>query len=649
MLFPILQTSCCFPSYRHHAVSHLRGIMLFPILQASRCFPSYRHHAVSHLTGITLFPILQASRCFPSYRHHAVSHLTGIMLFPILQASRCFPSYRHHAVSHLTDIMLFPILQASRCFPSYRHHAVSHLTDIMLFPILQASRCFPSYRHHAVSHLTGIMLFPILQASRCFPSYRHHAVSHLTGITLFPILEASCCFPSYRHHAVSHLTGEIRQVHRSRTVRISPQTRGFDPQTGRAALEKQESMNANLLQFQKELSRIETELKNEKLKREMLNRELEEAKKTQAPNTPAESFHRQQERRVANILDVCSDTSRPFGVVHSLLPSEDGMTYCVIPRAANTFWLQIYRFINHDFLESRIQSPLDISWKEAHERPFARTKKILWSRLKDSEKQKIQKSKIFFAVQDPYKRLWEAYVDNFRLPRRWNSAGAKIELKRPPKKSAISEGRSLVKACGMDVTFQEFVLFAIKSYENDYDPFYRLCDPCQLQPTYVIREETRHEDTRFVLQHFNLAWVVSNPNFRRDEYLHYINNTVISSMAMFREARTMKCATGGELGRRLWSALEVMGIIPAGTASAPYIDDNTPPDSIIKAATDLFIVAEKRQMDRIGQRRKHLVEAFRSLPQYILDSVKKKYEFDFRLFGYERDPSDFIGPSQKKS
>ncbi|RUS71007.1 hypothetical protein EGW08_021229 [Elysia chlorotica] len=429
---------------------------------------------------------------------------------------------------------------------------------------------------------------------------------------------------------------------------------------GRVALEKQESLNANLLQLQKEFARVETELKYEKLRGQMLNKELEESKKkefarvetelkyeklrgqmlnkeledakkmlhkeledakkvrvwvgfggfvgltpppptTQQPKTPAEFFHREQERRLANILDVCSDTTRPFGVVNSLLPTEDGMTYCVIPRLT----------------KDRLPEPRKF---------YGRGSKMLRSRRYRNP------SEIFFAVQDPFKRLWETYVDNFRLPRKWNTNGIKIEAKRPPKKSAISEGKQLMKTCGMDVTFQEFVLFALKSYENEYDPFYRLCDPCQLKPTYVIRDESRQTDSRFVLQHFNLAWVLASSNFTRDEHLSYINNT---------EARKLKCATGGELGKRLWYALEVMGIIPGGTTSAPYIDDNTLPAQIIKIATDLFQVAEDRGMDRIAHKRKYLAEAFGSLPQHILDSVKKKYEMDFRLFGYERDPSDF--------
>ena len=52
-------------------------------------------------------------------------------------------------------------------------------------------------------------------------------------------------------------------------------------------------------------------------------------------------------------------------------------------------------------------------------------------------------------------------------------------------------------------------------------------------------------------------------------------------------------------------------------------------------------------MDRVGQRRKHLVEAYQKLPKHTLDAVKKKYEFDFRLFGYNRDPEDFETPSKK--
>ncbi|GFN99719.1 carbohydrate sulfotransferase [Plakobranchus ocellatus] len=418
----------------------------------------------------------------------------------------------------------------------------------------------------------------------------------------------------------------------------------------RVAQEQQESLSANVLQLQKEFGRVEAELKYEKFKREMLDRELQDAKKapppptTARPKTPSDAFRREQERRLGNILDICSSAHKPVGVVHSLLPTQNGMTYCMIPRSSDSFWLQIYRYIHHDYRQINIQSPMEISWKEAHNRPFSRTKKVSWLRLKDAEKQQILKSRIFFAVQDPFKRLWETYVDHFRLPQKWSSTGAKIEAKRV-QNSPVRQAKSLVKNCGMDVTFQEFILFALKSYESDYDPYYRLCDPCQLKPTYIIREETKVEDTRFVLQHFNLAWVVSSPNFTQDEYLRYINNTVTEAVSLFKDAHKTKCASGGDLGKRLWSALEVMGMIPEGTTSAPYIDDQTKSASVIKIATNLFFAAEGHGVDRTAQKRKHMVQAFQSLSQESLEAIKEKYGPDFRLFDYERSPRDFNIPS----
>ena len=55
-------------------------------------------------------------------------------------------------------------------------------------------------------------------------------------------------------------------------------------------------------------------------------------------------------------------------------------------------------------------------------------------------------------------------MDNFRLPRKWSSIGAKIEAKRPAE-SPVMKIKPLSRNCGMDTTFQEFVLFALKSYE----------------------------------------------------------------------------------------------------------------------------------------------------------------------------------------
>ncbi|XP_012937461.1 uncharacterized protein LOC106011645, partial [Aplysia californica] len=193
-------------------------------------------------------------------------------------------------------------------------------------------------------------------------------------------------------------------------------------------------------------------------------------------------------------------------------------------------------------------------------RRFARTKKLYWARLPAEERTRFLSSRIFLSVRDPYTRLWSTFLHTLMLPDLWNSVGVKIEKNRGFDQIVRTPTKS--KLCGMDATFAEFVDYILASYEADFDSYHRLCDPCQLKPTYVIKAETLLRDRQKVLEELGLPQVFAGSDPEEALIRHRINVTVMEAFAKRKDPLTERCATHGDVARRLWQNFIVHGDIP---------------------------------------------------------------------------------------
>ncbi|KAK3747938.1 hypothetical protein RRG08_041775 [Elysia crispata] len=349
------------------------------------------------------------------------------------------------------------------------------------------------------------------------------------------------------------------------------------------------------------------------------------------------TFEEAQKIRLERIQKVCATPGRQIGFVSTLIgTARSNLTYCMTPRSANTFWLQMLRYSQRDFPDEVPQSPLDLDTRQVRTRPFIRTRKYNWKMLPEVERATVLQSKIFLSVQDPYWRLWTTYLNALTLPDLWTSVGAKIEAKRPQVRDPLK--RKPPAPCGDTITFEEFLLYVLKAYEPDLQPIHHQCDPCTLPLSYVIKAGTAKRDNRYILTHLNLTWAVELSDVQAELRKRYIKSLVMENFDRLHDIRIQRCVTFGDLGRRLWHSFVLQGILRDTMQMPEGIDDLH--QTVF--ADKLVQLAEQVGNDN-PEKRKYMIAAFRHLSQETLKAVREKFDMDFKLFGYDPEPPEIFG------
>ncbi|RUS71008.1 hypothetical protein EGW08_021230 [Elysia chlorotica] len=348
------------------------------------------------------------------------------------------------------------------------------------------------------------------------------------------------------------------------------------------------------------------------------------------------TFEAAQKIRLERIQKACAAPDRPIGFVNTLIGTARGnLTYCMTPRSANTFWLQMLRYSQRDFVDEVPQSPLDLDTRQVRTRPFIRTRRYNWKVLSEVEKDAVLNSKIFMSVQDPYWRLWTTYLTALTLPDLWGSVGAKIEAKRPPVRDPLKRKPPL--PCGDTVTFEEFVQYVLKAFEPDLQPIHHQCDPCTLPLSYVIKASTAKRDNRYILSHLNLTWALELSDVEAELRQRYIKTMIMENFDRLHDIRIQRCVTFGDLARRLWHSFVLQGLLPDTAAMPEGIDDL---HQTVFAERVAMLAQETA--GEIPDRRKYMVAAFKHLSPDTLSAVRDKFMMDFQLFGYDPEPPEIF-------
>ena len=112
----------------------------------------------------------------------------------------------------------------------------------------------------------------------------------------------------------------------------------------------------------------------------------------------------------------------------------------------------------------------------------------------------------FLITRNPYGRLVSAYRDKF----------LGLSGKRPIRERITAKYRnmSVVNSATGFPTFTEFIRYILDEFRagnelnRHWTPMYRLCNPCKLNLTHIIKFETFDRDTRALLQKANLGHLV---------------------------------------------------------------------------------------------------------------------------------------------
>ena len=330
------------------------------------------------------------------------------------------------------------------------------------------------------------------------------------------------------------------------------------------------------------------------------------------------------------------------------------VAYCEVPKVGCTFWKRVLRFINQDYGIQNITKPNEISRLYTHMTPLTNTAKLSLTNEKDFQIfQKIPRK--FMFSRDPYTRQWSAYLDKFFLPDFWSAYGKTASMmfrKRP--------------TCGDDVSFEEYLRYIIGwiktcdfgsvkhtkcpvgavPADRHFLPISDVCNPCKANFSFIGQLETFESDSRQIMDDFNMF---SN----KDLLFQDVTKNEITSLseyylelAHFRSRNEPSCYKNTLVARRLWRVFQINGYLGN---ELNFPESQVSNCTNLKTCKELFIsvVLKARDLGSANhsvwekQRKQSLVDAYRQLPEDLLQSFREIYAKDFELFGYDSKP-DYI-------
>ncbi|XP_069125750.1 carbohydrate sulfotransferase 11-like [Argopecten irradians] len=361
--------------------------------------------------------------------------------------------------------------------------------------------------------------------------------------------------------------------------------------------------------------------------REMTRKSLNQIKNIQQNDSTLNSPVYIQNQRKETLNSICKKiTIHPpsenltivYNKVHKLI-------YCEVPKIGSTFWL---RFI-HLLKQNKTASPFAI-------KPHS----VISLKVKEKFTYRdltLENSTRFLFVRNPYNRLFSAYIDKLFSPNPyfWSSLGKYI----------IKTFRHHQSRCGHDVTFHEFLQYAVhsetthKQQNNHVTSIWQLCSPCHTNIKYNIigKMETFKDDTNFILDDLHLR---EYKNILKNMSVDAIRDTLYDTAHAYIEMRSSayRCISIKEAAERIWTKLKVRGFIAA--------DLPVPKKLSYKSKREVFEIfedAHSKSVSKLGrqglkrQQRAFFVQAFRKIPKQTVEEIKEGFDMDFRMFGYEKD------------
>lgn len=313
------------------------------------------------------------------------------------------------------------------------------------------------------------------------------------------------------------------------------------------------------------------------------------------------------------------------------------------------------RFLTGDYVNnSSIQTFEDIPRTEAHFSPMKRTKKFSLGSTRTV--QELNKDGYKFMVsRDPYTRLWSGYLDKLFLPDFWIMFGGKIISQVRKNPDIIS------RTCGHNVSFPEFLEYVAMNLEKrkridmHFHESYIRCNPCELTFHQIAKIETFSDDFNLLLDENNLTDSIKTSASNNDHSLEEIRTLTAYNfdVAHFWLKSGVKdtCKNVLLIAERIWKTFQMNGYIG---------DDYTFPQTEIKYMSERGNIrdylTEKLTAVRNSasdedkkawkeQRNLYLRQAYKNVPLSLRHRIRKVFELDFELFGYDPEP-EYVFPEE---
>ena len=202
--------------------------------------------------------------------------------------------------------------------------------------------------------------------------------------------------------------------------------------------------------------------------------------------------------------------------------------------------------------------------------------------------------------------------------------------------------------CGSEITFQEFLhdilkaAFKGKQLNIHLAPVMSLCNPCNVTPFTLVKQESFSADVEFALKEIGVA--ADELKVIQDALLdHRIEATVpgIIYTVLKAESRRTQCKhTQLTAAERLWISFQIQGYIRDDIPLPPEFinsDENVEPEFLIelilKTRKESPLTAEESK----EQRHRYLVNAYNKIDKKTIEGIQDVYKQDFVIFDYSFD------------
>ncbi|XP_060591315.1 carbohydrate sulfotransferase 9-like [Ruditapes philippinarum] len=315
---------------------------------------------------------------------------------------------------------------------------------------------------------------------------------------------------------------------------------------------------------------------------------------------------------------------------------KEDIHYCIVPKVGCTFWKRIFRFLGKDYrTDQNVQKPSDINRNYVHYGPMKNIQQ--WKVQNPIARMLMTKGKSFMFVRDPFTRLWSAYIDKFLLPDFWRSDALLVVKKLRPNATDYE------RYCANNVTFQEFLTFIKLTYKNGlnehWQRLHKVCSPCHVQYDVIGKQESFGLDADYILTKFNLQSLKENTT--KLDMVHEEVTTLTKYNFDLENAIRQGCFKKIDVAKRLWLAFQYNGYIDRRTA---FPRNDLLKTAFLNSTTEIFtdfVLSTIENQKKLGinikkQKRTMMLDAYRKIPKDLLNDIISVYEYDFKLFGYNR-------------
>ncbi|CAL1545901.1 unnamed protein product [Lymnaea stagnalis] len=335
--------------------------------------------------------------------------------------------------------------------------------------------------------------------------------------------------------------------------------------------------------------------------------------------------HAEMARRINYTRGVCAKLQVPNQVETDVyvLPQYN-LSYCKVPKAACTYWEQVFSFLNKKPFEVTslgIKSPFQISKYDIRHTSHFNLPRRNFKTAED--RADIMRSTRVLFVRHPLERLWSCYLEKFYLLDFWTTAGLSM-------KTAGADSR-----CPKSITFREYIDYILPLHNENWAPVTELCNPCVFQPQIIGHVETLRDDTHYILKQASLDWIFAEQDRMSREENQMLDmiiyNYQIHSIHWY--SFYHRCLSQHELAAKLWDVFKKVGYL----SSHAVLPDNMPDynqTTVIRELKSQFRKYPLSPVNGRAQQLKMIKRDFEGLPKPVMAKIYERYAMDFQLFGY---------------